>query len=392
MKRAAVIILDSLGIGALPDAADYGDVGTNTLLHVAQAVGGLNLPRLEQLGLGNIIPVPGVAAAVGPAASYGRMTEVSAGKDTTTGHWELMGVVLEHPFPVYPHGFPPEIINPFEAAIGRPVLANKAASGTEIIVELGEEHLRSGYPIVYTSADSVFQIAAHEEVIPLEELYRYCRIARGLLTGPHAVGRVIARPFLGEPGHFYRTAHRRDFALEAPGPTLLDRLKAAGRDVIGIGKIEDIFAGRGLTQSSHTENNADGMRQTLDCLRKPFTGLLFVNLVDYDSQFGHRNDAQGYGRALEEFDRGLKEILAALEEGDLLIITADHGCDPTTPGTDHTREYVPLLAYLAGSHDGVNLGTRESFCDLAATLAEAFQIQWPGPGKSFWGEISHVSR
>lgn len=389
MARAAVIVLDSVGVGALPDAAAYGDAGANTLAHVAEAVEGLSLPHLERLGLGNIVPVKGLTPSAAPLAFYGKMGEISAGKDTTTGHWELMGLITKEPFPVYPQGFPPEVIEPFEKAIGRPVLGNKPASGTEIIAELGEEHIRTGYPIVYTSADSVFQIAAHEEVIPVEELYRYCLIARKLLTGKHAVGRVIARPFLGSAGNFYRTPRRRDFALPPPRPTVLDFLKEAGQEVIGIGKIEDIFAGRGLTQARHTEDNLDGIQKTIAALGEPFSGLLFTNLVDYDMRYGHRNDAAGYARALMEFDAHLPEIMAALKSGDLLVITADHGCDPTTPGTDHTREYVPILAYPAGASRGYNLGTRSTFADLAATLAEMFGLPSPEAGTSFWGLIKN---
>jgi phosphopentomutase len=315
------------------------------------------------------------------------MAERSAGKDTTSGHWELMGLILDRPFPVYPDGFPPEIIGAFEQAIGRPVLGNRPASGTEIIAELGEQHLRTGYPIVYTSADSVFQIAAHEEVIPVEDLYRYCLIARRLLAGKHGVGRVIARPFLGRPGAFYRTARRRDFSLPPPRPTLLDRLKEHGHEVVGIGKIEDIFAGRGLTRIYHTEDNQDGVAKTLEALKQSASGLVFTNLVDYDMLYGHRNDPVGYARALEQFDARVPEIISALRPRDFLVITADHGCDPTTPGTDHTREYVPLLALVAGNGEARDLGTRETFADVAATLAEVFGLPAPEAGTSFWGEM-----
>ncbi|MCR4420752.1 MAG: phosphopentomutase [Clostridia bacterium] len=387
MTRALVIVLDSVGVGALPDADRYGDAGTNTLVHVAEAVGGLHLPHLGRLGLGNILAVPGVAPEPRPLASYGKMAERSAGKDTTSGHWELMGLILDRPFPVYPDGFPPEIIGAFEQAIGRPVLGNRPASGTEIIAELGEQHLRTGYPIVYTSADSVFQIAAHEEVIPVEDLYRYCLIARRLLAGKHGVGRVIARPFLGRPGAFYRTARRRDFSLPPPRPTLLDRLKEHGHEVVGIGKIEDIFAGRGLTRIYHTEDNQDGVAKTLEALKQSASGLVFTNLVDYDMLYGHRNDPVGYARALEQFDARVPEIISALRPRDFLVITADHGCDPTTPGTDHTREYVPLLALVAGNGEARDLGTRETFADVAATLAEVFGLPAPEAGTSFWGEM-----
>ncbi|MGE5508026.1 MAG: phosphopentomutase [Chitinophagales bacterium] len=367
--RVVLIVLDSVGAGALPDAAAYGDEGSNTLGNLARAVGGLSLPNLGRLGLGNILPLEGVPPAAAPAGAYGRMAERAPGKDTTTGHWELAGVVLSRPFPTYPQGFPPEVIEAFRRATGYDVLGNKAASGTEIIKELGPEHLRSGKPIVYTSADSVFQIAAHEEVIPVEELYRLCRAAREILTGEHGVGRVIARPFTGEPGHFQRTAARRDFSLAPPEPTLLDRLSGAGIPVTGVGKIEDIFAGRGLSKALHTHGNTEGIAETVGWLSTG-EGLVFTNLVDYDMVYGHRNDCPGYARALEEFDRAVPDLLAGLRQDDLLIITADHGCDPTTPSTDHSREYVPVLAAGARVKAGVNLGTRETFADVGATVAE----------------------
>jgi len=387
VPRAAVIVLDGLGVGALPDASDYGDTGANTLAHVAEVVGGLRLPYLERLGLGNVIPVRGLAPRAQPEAAYGKMAEISAGKDTITGHWELMGVIVREPFPVYPNGFPPEVIGAFERAIGRPVLGNKPASGTEIIAELGEEHLRTGYPIVYTSADSVFQIAAHEEVIPVEELYRYCAIAREILTDKHRVGRVIARPFAGQPPHFYRTPRRRDFTLAPPGPTVLDRLKASGGEVIGVGKVKDIFAGRGFTRSYPTRGNQEGLNTLRQVLQERFCGLVLANLVDFDTLYGHRNDPWGYARALAEFDAFLPELVGRLHSDDLMVITADHGCDPTTPGTDHTREYVPLLAYRAGGGAGRHLGTRSTLADLAATLAEMFGLPRPEEGTSFWGEM-----
>lgn len=368
--RVALIVLDSVGAGALPDAARYGDEGANTLGNLSRAVGGLTLPNLGRLGLGNILPLAGVDPAAHPEGAFGRLAEQSAGKDTTTGHWELAGVILEQPFPVYPEGFPPEVMAPFERAIGRATLGNKAASGTEIIAELGGEHLRTGRPIVYTSADSVFQVAAHEEVIPVEELYRICQVARGILAGPHGVGRVIARPFAGEPGKFYRTSRRRDFSLPPPQPTLLDRLRGAGIPVTGIGKIEDIFAGRGLTRARHTASNQEGMEQTRDWLTGGEEGLCFTNLVEYDMVYGHRNDTAGYARALTAFDAFLPGLLAGLKEGDLLIMTADHGCDPTTPGTDHTREYVPLLGTGPRVRGGVDLGVRPTFADVGATVAE----------------------
>lgn len=386
INRVILIVLDSVGIGALPDAGAYGDAGSNTLVNTAQAVGGLKLPNLGRLGLGNIASIKGVPPQDSPAGAYGKMAERSAGKDTTTGHWELSGVILEKPFPVYPHGFPPEIIKSFEESIGRKTLGNKAASGTAIIEELGEEHIKTGYPIVYTSADSVFQIAAHEEIIPLEELYNMCRLARKLLTGEHAVGRVIARPFAGSPGNFQRTANRHDFSLQPPGDTILNLLDSSGCRVQAVGKIEDIFAGQGITEAVHTSGNQDGMEKTLELIRRPGGGFIFANLVDFDMVYGHRNNPEGYAGALEEFDRRLPDFLAALRDDDMLIITADHGCDPTTSSTDHSREYVPLLVYGRLLHPGVNLGVRETFSDIAATLAEIFGVKI-GAGKSFLQEI-----
>ncbi len=386
INRVILIVMDSVGIGALPDADAYGDAGSNTLVNTAGAVGGLNLPNLARLGLGNIEKIKGVSPVDSPAGAYGKMSERSAGKDTTTGHWELSGIILDKPFPVYPDGFPPEIINAFEEKIGRKTLGNKAASGTAIIEELGEEHMNTGYPIVYTSADSVFQIAAHEEVIPLEELYRMCSIARELLTGEHAVGRVIARPFLGSPGSFKRTANRHDYSLKPVGRTVLDLLHSSGCRVQAVGKIEDIFAGEGITEALHTTGNQDGVNKILELMKKPGGGLVFANLVDFDMVYGHRNNPQGYARALEEFDGRLPEIMAALRDDDLLIITADHGCDPTTASTDHSREYVPLMVYGKYIKGGVNLGIRESFSDVAATLAETFGVTI-NTGKSFLGDI-----
>lgn len=386
INRVILIVLDSVGIGALPDAGAYGDAGSNTLVNIARVVGGLKLPHLERLGLGNIAGIKGVPPQDSPAGAYGKMAERSAGKDTTTGHWELSGVILEKPFPVYPQGFPTEIIKSFEESIGRKTLGNKAASGTAIIEELGEEHMKTGYPIVYTSADSVFQIAAHEEIIPLEELYGMCRLARKLLTGEHAVGRVIARPFVGSPGSFQRTANRHDFSLKPPGDTILDLLDSSGCRVQAVGKIEDIFAGQGITEAVHTSGNQDGMEKTLELMRRPGGGFVFANLVDFDMLYGHRNNPQGYAGALEEFDRRLPDFLAALRDDDMLIITADHGCDPTTSSTDHSREYVPLLVYGRLLRSGVNLGIRETFSDIAATLAEIFGVKI-GAGKSFLQEI-----
>ncbi|WP_447972634.1 phosphopentomutase [Nitrospira sp. Kam-Ns4a] len=381
INRVILIVLDSLGVGELPDAPAYGDAGSNTLAHVAAAVGGLRVPNLESLGLGLIGEFAGLRRIGQPDGCFGKMAELSPGKDTTTGHWELAGLVVETPFPTYPKGFPPDVIEPFQEATGRKVLGNRAASGTEIIKELGEEHLRTGSPIVYTSADSVFQIAAHERVIPTEELYRLCRTARQLLRPPHQVARVIARPFVGEPGAFVRTERRRDFSIEPPGRTLLDGLQASGQPVVGIGKIQDLFNGRGIGRAIHTGNNQAGMDETLRALKTVPRGLIFVNLVDFDTLYGHRNDAPGYARALEAFDLRLGELLKGLREGDVLFLTADHGNDPTTPSTDHSREYVPLLAWGPRLARGVNLGTRRSFADLGQTVADAL-----GATRLPWGE------
>ena len=386
LRRIIWIVLDSVGVGALPDADLYGDAGTNTLGHLDQAVGGLRLPHLASLGLGNILPLIGSPPANQPRAAYGILAERSAGKDTTSGHWEMTGLVLDKPFPVYPHGFPPEVIDAFVAAIGRGVLGNTVASGTVIIAELGAEHQQTGKPIVYTSADSVFQIAAHEETIPVEELYRYCRLAREILTGPHAVGRVIARPFVGQPGGYTRTDRRHDFSLIPIGPTLLDKLQAAGLAVIGVGKIHDIFAGRGVSRNIHTHDNMDGVDQTLAAMAEAKTGLVFANLVDFDMRFGHRNDIAGYAQALQDFDRRLPELLAGLGPDDALVITADHGCDPTTPGTDHTREHAPLLLY-GPRIKPIGVGRRESFADVGATVAELLGVPYGLAGQSFAGLI-----
>ncbi len=368
-KRAILIVLDSVGIGALPDAPAYGDCGAHTLAHVWQACGGLKLPYLLGLGLGNI-PGSGLPAADAPRGAYGRCQERAQGKDTTTGHWEICGLALDTPFPTYPGGFPPTVIEAFEQAAGvTGVLGNRAASGTQIIEELGQEQLRTGLPIVYTSADSVFQIAAHEEQTGLETLYRWCEAARAVMQGPHAVGRIIARPFLGEgPGSFRRTANRRDYSLPPTGATLLDRLAAAGIPVYGVGKIHDIFCGRGIGKSVHTADNREGIVATLAAMAEQDGGLIFTNLVDFDMKYGHRNDAAGYGRALEEADAGIGAILAGMGREDLLLVCADHGCDTTHPGTDHTREYVPLLLAGAGVTPG-GLGTRSTYADIGATAA-----------------------
>ena len=369
-NRAIVVVLDSLGVGELPDAAQFGDAGCHTLLHILARMPDLALPNLRSLGLLRLL---GAQDAFLPQAGWGKMAERSRGKDTTTGHWELSGLVLDKPFPTFPHGFPDAFLERFSQAVGRPCIGNCTASGTEIIQRLGDEAVRRGALIVYTSADSVFQVAAHEEVVPLSELYAICQTARGMLTGDLAVGRVIARPFVGGQGKYVRTANRRDFSLEPTGRTMLDALQAAGRDVLAVGKISDIFAGRGITESFPTHGNEEGERALLDLLERDFSGLLFVNLVDFDMLYGHRRDAEGYGRALEHFDRTLGEALRRLRPGDLLAVTGDHGCDPTFRGTDHTREYVPLLLHGGATGD---LGVRTSFSDLAATVCRHLGVAW----------------
>jgi len=390
IRRVILIVLDSVGIGALPDAAEYGDRDpiSNTLANTACAVGGLGLPHLEKIGLGNIWSIKGVPPATQPAGAFGRMAEASKGKDTTTGHWEIAGLCLQKPFPTYPNGFPPEIISAFEQRIGRKVLGNYAASGTVIIQDLGDEHVRTGYPIVYTSADSVFQIAAHKEIIPLEELYEICQVARGLLTGEHNVARVIARPFVGPiDGRYVRTENRRDFSAQPPHPTILDRLAAVGQRVMAVGKIEDIFAHRGVTDVIHSTNNMAGVDATLTFMRAGEPGLIFTNLVDFDMLYGHRNNPRGYADALEAVDARVPELLRELRPGDVLFFTADHGNDPTTTSTDHSREYVPLLAIGPQVRCGLDLGTRQSFADLGATIAEMLGIGAIPVGTSFAREL-----
>ncbi len=387
INRALLIVLDSVGCGDAPDAEQYLDSGSNTIANTSKAVNGLNIPNLGSLGLGNLTDIMGVPPVSETLGAYGRLTEVSAGKDTTTGHWELAGIIVQKPFPTYPGGFPSEIVNEFESRIGQKTIGNYPASGTEIIEKLGEEHLRTGKPIIYTSADSVFQIAAHEELIPIDELYRLCEIARALLTGEHAVGRVIARPFIGTPGNFTRTERRRDYSLEPPNDTILDIIKNAGMEVAGVGKIEDIFAHRGLTMSNHTCNNMAGVDAILDFLKQDFKGLIFANLVDFDALYGHRNNPRGYADALEAFDRRMPEILGILRKSDVLMITADHGNDPTTPSTDHSRERVPVLIVGKSVRKNINLGTRASFADIAATIGEILQVGWRGSGNSFASEI-----
>jgi phosphopentomutase len=385
-RRVIWIVLDSVGIGAMPDAADYGDAGSDTLGNIALRRG-LKLPNLARLGLGNIKPLPGIAPAPAPAGSFGKCTLASPGKDTTTGHWEMVGIHLERPFPLYPRGFPADVMNEFERRTGRHWLGNKPASGTEIIKELGAEHMRTGWPIIYTSADSVFQVAAHEEVIPVPELYRICEIARAILQGPHEVGRVIARPFIGTPGNFTRTPNRHDYAVPPPRGMLLDQLQDRGVNVHSVGKISDVFLGRGIQQSDKTKNNADGMAKTVAAMSEAREGLIFVNLVDFDQQYGHRNDVEGYGSALEQFDAWVPGFEALLEPADLAIFTADHGCDPTTPSTDHSREYVPLLVSGPKVRAGVNLGVRATLSDIGQTVAANFSTSI-ARGSSFLAEIA----
>ena len=380
-RRAVILVLDGCGVGAAPDAADYGDVGSDTLGNVARARGGLSLPNLAAAGLGCVARIEGVPPAVEPEGAWGLMHPASAGKDSTTGHWEIAGVHLERPFPTYPHGFPAEVVNAFAAATGRGVIGNVPASGTEIIARFGEEHERSGAWIVYTSADSVFQIAAHERIVPLEELYAACETARRQLVAPHDVSRVIARPFEGTAGAYERTSNRRDYSIAPPGETLIDALAAAGVPRAGVGKVDDLFAGRHL-RARHTASNAEGIRGILDWLRGSQGGLLFANLVDFDTLYGHRNDAEGFERALREFDAALPAIREALREDDLLFITADHGNDPTTASSDHARENVPLLVLGDAVHP-VALGARESFSDLGATVAEWLNVAFRGRGESF---------
>jgi phosphopentomutase len=389
--RVIWIVLDSVGIGPLPDAADYGDVGRTTLGHIAESRP-LRIPNLVRMGLANIAPLKHLDAAAAPLAAYGKGATRSPGKDTTTGHWEMAGVWLDQAFPVYPKGFPREIIEEFERQIGRATIGNKPASGTEIIKELGEEHVRTGKPIVYTSGDSVFQIATHEDVIPIAELYRICEIARKLLDGPHRVGRVIARPFTGAPGNFVRTPRRHDYAVDPPKPMLLDVLAERSVPVFGIGKIHDIYNGRGVKEYVTTKNNLDGMEKVTAAAAERTNGLIFCNLVDFDMLYGHRKDVEGFAKSLEEFDRLLNDFLPLLGGSDLLMITADHGCDPDPrwETTDHSREYVPILAYSPQCGAGVNLGNRDTLADMGQTIAENFGGAIPH-GKSLLGEIGKPS-
>ena len=388
-QRVVWIVLDGVGAGALPDAAAYGDEGADTLAHTAEACGGLELPNLESKGLGNLTAMEGVRAVRDSSGACGRLKEVSPGKDSTTGHWELAGIILERPFPVYPRGFPPEVVEAFEEAIGREVLANRPASGTVIIAELGEEHMRSGRPILYTSADSVFQLAAHKDVIPLQDLYAMCRRARELLRGEHAVSRVIARPFRGEPGSFERVgAERLDLSLPPPRPTVLELCAAAGMTVRGVGKVGDLYAGRGFDRSPHTAGNEETMERVLEEVSGGGGGILMANLVDFDMVFGHRRDAAGFAAALKRFDAFLPHLEAAMGGGDVCVVVSDHGCDPTHTGTDHTREYGLLLAFGDMVRTGVDLGVRESFADCGRSIAELLGVDGSSlDGTSFAQEI-----
>ena len=386
MPKFTIIVLDSVGVGELPDAAEFGDAGTNTLKHVNEYMGGLNIPNMKELGLfhidGSGLPAEGI-----PKGCYGKAAEVSKAKDTTNGHFEIAGLTVKTPFKVFGESFPNRIIDELERQIGTKVIGNFPASGTEIIKVLGDEHVRTGYPIVYLSADSLMQIAMHESVIPLEKQYEICMKARKILSGDDTVSRVICRPFTGITGNYYRTENRKDFSVDPPGETVLDLLCEKGKTVIGVGKIEDIFNRRGLTKINHTKNNREGIAATLEYLEEGFDGLLFVNLVDFDMLYGHRNNPKGYGEALEYFDKFVPEMMSLMDDEDILLITADHGCDPTTPGTDHTREYIPIIVYGKKLKTGVNLGIRESFSDIAATAAEYFGYTFPA-GTSFLKEIS----
>jgi len=387
-KRIHIIVMDSVGIGEAPDSANFGDFDVNTYGHIAEKCGGLTMPNMEKLGVSNIHNIQGIKPTSHPLAYYSKMQELSNGKDTMAGHWEFMGLYTEKPFRVFPQGFPPELIQLIEKKTGRKVIANKPASGTEIITELGEEHMKTGALIVYTSADSVLQIAAHEEVIPVKELYEICDFCREITREePYKLGRIIARPFVGEPGNFKRTANRHDYALKPFGRTVMNELKDADYDVIALGKISDIYAGEGVTKSIHTVSNMDGMDKFIATFDEDFTGLSFVNLVDFDALFGHRRDPQGYGKALEEYDARLSEVFAKMTNEDLLIITADHGNDPTYQGSDHTREYVPLIVYSPRFTVGAELPVRKTFADIGATIAENFQVKMPEYGTSFLQDL-----
>ncbi|MCJ7622176.1 MAG: phosphopentomutase [Anaerolineaceae bacterium] len=388
IQRVIVIVLDGVGVGEMPDAAEYGDVGSNSLSNTARAVGGLALPNMGEIGLGNITDIEGVPRRSETKGAYGKLAERSVGKDSVTGHWELMGVYLPDPFPLYPDGFPPDVTDEFTRRTGRGILGNKAASGTEIIKELGEEHLRTGKLIVYTSADSVFQIAANEEIVPIEELYRYCDIARKMLAGKHAVGRVIARPFVGTSrDDFTRTERRHDCPLPPIAPTVMDKLIDSGRSVYASGKIDDLFGNQGISKSAHSVDNMESTQALIDFLAEDFSGLLFSNLIEFDMIYGHRNDPRGFADKLEEFDQRVPDIRRVMRPSDIAMIVADHGVDPTTPSTDHSREYIPLLVFGPRVKENVDLGTRSSFSDVAATITEIFQLDPPEIGESFLKEI-----
>jgi phosphopentomutase len=387
-KRIFIIVMDSVGIGEAPDAEKFGDKGADTFGHIAERMNGLNMPNMAKLGLSNIREIKGIEKSTKPLGYYTKMMEASNGKDTMTGHWEIMGLNIQTPFRVFPEGFPEELVSELEKRTGRKIIGNKPASGTEILDEMGEEHMKTGALIVYTSADSVLQIAAHEEIVPLEELYKICKIARELtLDEKYMVGRVIARPFLGETGNFKRTSNRHDYALKPFDRTVMSELKDADLDVIAIGKISDIYDGEGVTKSLRTISNMDGMDKLIETFDIDFTGISFVNLVDFDALYGHRRDPEGYGNALEEYDARLPEVFAKMKDDDLLMITADHGNDPVAPGTDHTREYVPLLVYSKSMVEGKELPLRETFADLGATVAENFNVKLPNYGKSFLNEL-----
>ncbi|ABW19135.1 phosphopentomutase [Alkaliphilus oremlandii] len=387
MNRVILFIMDSVGIGALPDAEQFGDLGANTLGNIALQENGIDLPNLQKLGLGNIDGIVGIEPVESPLGAFGKSLEVSNGKDTTTGHWEIAGIHLKEPFKTFPNGFPEDVINEIERKIGRKTLGNKAASGTVILDELGEEHMRTGSPIIYTSADSVLQIAAHEEVISLDELYKICGIAREIMMGDNAVARIIARPFIGSVGNFSRTPNRRDFSLDPSGDTVLDIAKREGFDVIAVGKIEDIFNGRGITEAVHTVDNMDGINKTIEYIEKQNKGIIFTNLVDFDSMYGHRRDPKGYKRALEDLDKRIPEILESMRDDDIIIFTADHGNDPTYKGSDHTREYIPLVIYGKKVKANTNIGIRKSFADIAATISDILEIPSTNKGESFKNSI-----
>ena len=382
-KRVVLIVMDSVGIGQLPDAKKFGDDGVNTLGNIIKAHDDIQIPNLTKLGVGNIDGFEQVKEIDSPIGAFGKCAEVSQGKDTTTGHWEMVGLRVDEPFKTFPEGFPKDVIEEFESKTGRKVIGNKPASGTAILDELAEQHMKTGEVIVYTSADSVFQIAAHEEIVPLDELYKMCKIAREIMMGDNALARIIARPFVGQPGNYTRTANRRDFSLDPSDDTILDNIKESGQDVIAVGKIEDIFNGKGITEAVHTKSNMDGVDQTIEYMKKDNKGFIFTNLVDFDSKYGHRRNVKGYKEAIEEFDSRIPEVIDNLKDEDILILTADHGNDPTYKGTDHTREYIPVLVYGKNVKNGVNIGIRETFSDIGATVADILGAKLPSNGESF---------